>query len=485
MKRFYLTIFFTLFFTNSFADIIGKGCPEIIIDLKETFQTNKKLEIEKEFLISNYGFFLEKTYDYQKNKIIFKRKNGYPIISTFLDLDLYNQKKIHSGDLIIKINDKDLSKLNDEEINKIFYSKNINQQIKSSFQFAKKNKKNSLNIDLDQKKYSYYATEPAFQINSINEIDTVNGSFEVNYSLTYDSLHQEMGNYISKYNLFKNNRCPIPAADVEKLSVGQTEFIFLNRSKVSKDEIKQEYMLAYENDPKFKEKYQTASVTLIEQGVAEFRNDFDFKKFPFDNQILKISIMEMYGLKPFPESSLQFLTDSTTFESLKNYKENNILKEWKIKSFDVQTKTADLIGYNIPSAQIDIFIEIERNFLYYLVKIILPIFLILSLSWYVFWIHPKELETRITTSIVCFLALVAYNFVIDAENPKLGYLTYMDWFIMISYFFCALPTIISITLYRYLETERKNILEINMYARFAGPIIYFFLISAVALLILL
>ncbi len=101
-----------------------------------------------------------------------------------------------------------------------------------------------------------------------------------------------------------------------------------------------------------------------------------------------------------------------------------------------------------------------------------------------FWINPKELESRITTSIVCFLALVAYNFVIDNEIPKLGYLTYMDWIIMISYIFCALPTAISISLYRYIKSKKYNVIEVNSYIRLVGPILYFALLISVGLVIL-
>lgn len=142
------------------------------------------------------------------------------------------------------------------------------------------------------------------------------------------------------------------------------------------------------------------------------------------------------------------------------------------------------MGYELPSSQIDITLEIKRNILYYLIKIILPIFLILSLAWYVFWIHPKELESRITTSIVCFLALVAYNFVIDSEIPKLGYLTFMDWIIMLSYIFCALPTAISITLNRYINSRKYNVIEINNYIRYLGPIFYFTILIIVGLIML-
>ena len=77
-------------------------------------------------------------------------------------------------------------------------------------------------------------------------------------------------------------------------------------------------------------------------------------------------------------------------------------------------------------------IEIERDYGYYILKIILPMILVLLVCWSVFWIHPRELESKLTITIVCLLSLIAYNFVIDEDLPKLGYLTLMDYIILLS-----------------------------------------------------
>ena len=85
--------------------------------------------------------------------------------------------------------------------------------------------------------------------------------------------------------------------------------------------------------------------------------------------------------------------------------------------------------------------EIQREGTYYIYKLILPITFLLILSWMVFFIKPSDLESRLTISIVVFLSLIAYNFVIADDVPKLGYLTFMDSFILVSYVFAGVPTI--------------------------------------------
>ena len=57
---------------------------------------------------------------------------------------------------------------------------------------------------------------------------------------------------------------------------------------------------------------------------------------------------------------------------------------------------------------------------------------ILVISWSVFWVRGSQLEAKVNVTIVCLLSLIAYNFVIDSDMPKLEYLTVMDTIILIS-----------------------------------------------------
>ena len=114
------------------------------------------------------------------------------------------------------------------------------------------------------------------------------------------------------------------------------------------------------------------------------------------------------------------------------FKNNNKILEWRM--LDTSTKYIKVENPEIyPTDGVQMIIEIERDYGYYIFKIILPMVLILLVCWSVFWIHPRELESKLTITIVCLLSLIAYNFVIDQDLPKLGYLTLMDYIILLSY----------------------------------------------------
>ena len=55
---------------------------------------------------------------------------------------------------------------------------------------------------------------------------------------------------------------------------------------------------------------------------------------------------------------------------------------------------------------------------YYVLKVILPLVLIVIMSWVVFWIDPNEPGTQISVAVTSILTLVAYRFMIDSLLPN-------------------------------------------------------------------
>ena len=119
------------------------------------------------------------------------------------------------------------------------------------------------------------------------------------------------------------------------------------------------------------------------------------------------------------------------------------------------------------------YIDIERLTSYYVYKIILPIIFILCISWSVFWVRGSQLEAKVNVTIVCLLSLIAYNFIIDEDLPKLSYLTFLDSFILMSYFYTGIATILCVYSFVRKLKSRKNLSKIDLYAQKWGPISYF------------
>ena len=74
--------------------------------------------------------------------------------------------------------------------------------------------------------------------------------------------------------------------------------------------------------------------------------------------------------------------------------------------------------------------EIDRYVDYYVWKIILPLGIIVCMSWLVFWIDPTQLGPQIGLSATSVLTLIAYRFLLGNLVPRVSYLTRMDLFIL-------------------------------------------------------
>ncbi len=88
------------------------------------------------------------------------------------------------------------------------------------------------------------------------------------------------------------------------------------------------------------------------------------------------------------------------------------------------------------------------------------------------WIPANQIESRLTTSIVALLALIAYNFVFQDDIPKLDLLTSLDLFILLSYIFSAIPIIMTIYLSRFVTKDQKRSNLLNRQIRLFGGVSY-------------
>ena len=156
---------------------------------------------------------------------------------------------------------------------------------------------------------------------------------------------------------------------------------------------------------------------------------------------------------------------------LTKFVDNNNLFDWNINSYSHKYFEETDLNYGVSSFGISNSFELQRNSTYYIFKIIGPIFLILIVCWSVMWLTARELESRLTVTTVCLLSLVAYNFVIDQDLPKLAYFTKMDYIISLSYLFAALPTLISVLEYRFIKLYDREIPMTNL-INYSGPLIY-------------
>jgi len=209
-----------------------------------------------------------------------------------------------------------------------------------------------------------------------------------------------------------------------------------------------------------------AKIASQTDGTYTIQNDFKLQTFPFDKQILKISYLSSSDIDSYEMSNKW-----NTYNTMKLFVKNKKINGWDITGFNLyNTIEEDEQDFFVSSAVIEI--QIQRQQGYYVYKVLIPILLILMVCWSVVWVDPKELESRLTITIVCLLSLIAYNFVIDSELPKLEYLTVMDWIILVSYFYATIPNFISIISFKLYKKNRRLSDKIELYSKRYGASSY-------------
>ena len=193
------------------------------------------------------------------------------------------------------------------------------------------------------------------------------------------------------------------------------------------------------------------SILYKSKGEYNFKTDFKLHSFPFDRQKIKVfAYQSRYSLGEYQAS----VSDWTKRRLISFANKENAIQGWNIVNHSANYKV-----YKDPNSQfyndgVELVLTIERKSSYYIFKVILPIVLILMVCWSAVWIDPKEIESRLTITIVCLLSLIAYNFVIDSDMPKLEYLTIMDYIILISYVYAAIPNFLSIYSFQLIKKNK-------------------------------
>ncbi len=477
--KIYISLFCIILFfpLKSLASTIQ--CNLFVDNLLSSSKDHEWEKVIGDIYLNDFGFVLQYDWD-DKNKKTFYRKddNGNYIVGKIHNLNL--AKSLKSGYSIISLNNKKFT--NSKEQKDILKNEN---KIKVEFFNQKKG-----NFILDLERKENRLTDAFLQLEdiSINSIDQKSGIYEVrfvyNFSKLYGDSYKNFNDVADGTIIYDDNGswnievCIFTEEEFAKTKMNDPGFQIkvLNVAKKDNDLFNIEYKLTpyaikYGND--FNSLYLQKNI----EGVFGIKNKFNLRAFPFDRQKLSLEIID--GRYNLNKRNI-FISERAHIFLNKYVKKNEILG-WDIVGYEL-----DPFQYQNPfhmendfSDGLRLDLIVERKHGYYIFKVIVPIILILLICWGSVWIDPKEIESRLTITIVCLLSLIAYNFVIDSEMPKLEYLTVMDWIILISYIYATIPNFLSIASFRLQKTNLVACERIENYSKRYGILSYIMIIFGI------
>ena len=457
MKKinFFLLLFIFLISFNNQSYSMNNRCYEFIDGLKN-LKYDQSSGYKQDSTFSGFGFDLHYDPTPGANLIsdnfdskLRRNKNNYPIISILESRVALDNFK--NNDILISINDFEMSELDDEEIKSLIATQDLEQSYEIIIEREKKKLKKKI------KPHEYFKEFRTFYfvLNSINEINLKNSTIKFSAFLGSDREYSEhVGWSIVKHakktivyfdeegKVNKNINCQDITYDYAKENripfSGET-FGFKDLISEDKDKVFETIgVTTFDDDSTEDENDIILNISYFTEGIFEIKNKFNLTSFPFDRQKIIITMIDSDEI-----DDVLLIPLDTNYKLIEYNKKNLKIPGWNV--IDVKFNMGNNFDFNgVVFNQASIELDIERQSFYYIFKIILPIILILIICWSSVWLDPKEVESKLTISIVCLLSLIAYNFVIDNELPKLEYLTIMDWIILLSYLFAAAPNMLAI-----------------------------------------
>lgn len=180
--------------------------------------------------------------------------------------------------------------------------------------------------------------------------------------------------------------------------------------------------------PTFPELVQVApngDVSYLQRVWGPFSQPMELQEFPFDDQQLDIIIVAP-GYRP----------DSVLLEPLEGgistIADTFSVADWRIASYQGDTYDYYPIAGGKGVSAFRFSMTAEREEGYYFVVVILPLILIVAMSWVVFWMEPEVRGSQFSIVMTAMLTLIAYRFAVAHDLPKISYLTRMDIFTLVT-----------------------------------------------------
>jgi len=170
--------------------------------------------------------------------------------------------------------------------------------------------------------------------------------------------------------------------------------------------------------------------------AGEFAEKLELKSFPFDCQELSVTLClgvpclagkeQVCFQSPDPDESKVILN----VFSLQN---SWMRPERVFLKFDWTDKDKNWQEHQFPTVKISVYLQ--RKYGFYLWNVVLPMFLIASMSACSMSIHIDKVADRLSATLTLVLTAVAYKYITAQMVPTIGYNTWLDKYVLACFWF--------------------------------------------------
>ena len=264
-----------------------------------------------------------------------------------------------------------------------------------------------------------------FQLLDINSIDEQTESFEFSGVLTVQWVDQRQA--------FD----PATEGVGEKYYQGNFQFNEISPSWYPEVSLLNVAGMFEKGEPLFRVR-PDGTCTLVSSVNASAKTLLKLRHYPFDRHVLRI----VFGIPGYTDSELR--VEPLPLPELSPGEIH--LPQWSL--LDVRTTPASILstnpGSNQPTSTLLVELDVKRIPMFVLRLVVGPLFLVVVLSWSVFWMDRASVGDRMSVSFVGLLTAVAYQIILGDILPHIAYLTPVNVFVNLSFILMCASIVVNL-----------------------------------------
>jgi len=221
-------------------------------------------------------------------------------------------------------------------------------------------------------------------------------------------------------------------------------------------------------------------VRYREQRSARLETPMALQAYPFDTQRLRASVT------PFGDTIDQVVLEvderfsGTTDDRMRRERDVNVAG-WSLRHLDMAMDETVISVGNGESrfSRLVATIHLQRRSWQLVWQMLFPMFVIVSMVWSIFWVDPEQLADRLNVAFIGVLTIVAYQFVVLDDMPRMSYLTFTDTLLLVSFLTMSATIPQSLVMNRLARRgHEKKARRIDRICRWAVPLTYLVMVAA-------
>lgn len=225
--------------------------------------------------------------------------------------------------------------------------------------------------------------------------------------------------------------------------------------------------------------FPDGSVRYLELRSAQFETPMNLHNYPFDTQRLRVAMISLGDLtdKVILEVDERYV--GSTEELVRREQSINVAG-WDLEQLEMHVDEQYIAagdGKTVHSRLLTT-VQLKRRSWQLVWEMLFPLIVLVSVIWSIFWIEIDSLADRLNVSFIGVLTIVAYQFVVIENMPRMSYLTFTDTLLLISFVTMAATIPQSLTVHTLVRKGRPGLARrIDHTSRWAFPVAYFALVG--------